>query len=363
MSKGLYIGIMSGTSLDGIDVALCSIDEHSCLLEASLFMPFDNSLKEDILSIIDTSTTVKQIGEIDHRLAHAFAKGVNALLKKENLQARDIIAIGSHGQTLWHEPNGEYPFSMQLGNPSVLAVETAIDVVADFRAKDIAMGGQGAPFAPAFHQFLFSDIKSCAVLNIGGMANITVFEPELIGYDVGCGNVLMDMWVLEHKNLPYDKDGNWAKSGKVHDELLKSILNDEYFNLKYPKSTGREYFNKKFLINYLEPFGKISHEDIQATLLAVTVHAVANEVKKFNIKELLLCGGGAKNIFLMSQLQKLLPKVDIKKTDDYNVKGDDLEAMIFAWFAYMRLEKRAVELKSVTGAKRSTILGGLYAKS
>jgi anhydro-N-acetylmuramic acid kinase len=362
MHKGLFIGIMSGTSLDGIDVALCKITEFSCTLEASLFMPFDNLLKEEILSIINSSTTIKQIGEIDHRLALSFAKAVNGLLKKENLKAEDIIAIGSHGQTLWHEPKGEYPFSMQLGNPSVLAVETGIDVVADFRSKDVVLGGQGAPFAPAFHQFLFSDIKSCAVLNIGGMANISILGKELIGYDVGCGNVLMDMWISEHKNLPYDKDGSWAKSGTLHAELLKTILNDDYFTLNYPKSTGREYFNKKFLINYLESFGRISHEDIQATLLAVTVHSIANEVKKFNIKELLLCGGGAKNIFLMSELQKLLPKVHVRTTDDYNINIDDLEAMIFAWFAYMRLEEKPVELKSVTGAKRSTILGGLYAK-
>jgi anhydro-N-acetylmuramic acid kinase len=354
---------MSGTSLDGVDVALCQIDENSCLLKASYFMPFKRDLKEEILSIINGTTTIKQIGELDYKLAVFFAKAVNALLKEENLKAEEIVAIGSHGQTLWHEPNGAFPFSMQLGNPSVLAVETGIDVVADFRAKDVAMGGQGAPFAPAFHQFLFSHLKSCAVLNIGGMANISILGKELIGYDTGCGNVLMDMWILEHKNLPYDKDGTWAKSGKVHPELLKNMLNDSYFNLKFPKSTGREYFDKKFLINYLESFGKIPSEDIQRTLLAVTVHSIANEVKKFNIKELLLCGGGAKNIFLMSELQTLLPEVDVKKTDDYNIDSDNLEAMIFAWFAYMRLEERPVALESVTGAKRSTILGGLYAKS
>ena len=363
MHKGLFIGIMSGTSLDGVDVVLCQISEETCRLEASYFMPFENTLKEKILSIINGLTTIKQIGEIDHRLALSFAKAVNVLLKKENVKAEDIIAIGSHGQTVWHEPNGEYPFSMQLGNPSVLAVETGIDVVADFRAKDVAMGGQGAPFAPAFHQFLFSHIKSCAVLNIGGMANISILGKEPIGYDTGCGNVLMDMWIDENKNLPYDRDGAWAKSGTVHNELLKNMLNDNYFNLSYPKSTGREYFNKKFLIKYLETFGKILPKDIQATLLALITHSIANEVKKFNIKELLVCGGGANNIFLMSELQRLLPKVRVMKTDEYSINGDNLEAMIFAWLAFMRLEKKPVALKSVTGAKRNTVLGGLYAKS
>jgi anhydro-N-acetylmuramic acid kinase len=363
MPKGLFIGLMSGTSLDGVDVALCQIDESSCLLKASYFMPFQRDLKEEILSVINGSTTIKEIGELDYKLAVVFSKAVNALLKQEHLLSDNIVAIGSHGQTLWHEPNGEFPFSMQLGNPSVLAVETGIDVVADFRAKDIAMGGQGAPFAPAFHQFLFSHLKSCAVLNIGGMANISILGKEPIGYDTGCGNVLMDMWIMEHKGLAYDKDGNWAKSGTVNDELLKNILNDSYFSLSFPKSTGREYFNKKFLINYLESFGKMPPEDVQATLLAVTVYSIANEIKKFNINRLLLCGGGTKNIFLMSELQRVLPNIYIEKTDDYNIDSDNLEAMIFAWFAYMRLEEKPVALEAVTGARRSTILGGLYAKS
>ncbi len=352
---------MSGTSLDGVDVALCQISNDSCHLEASLFIPFDKALKEEILSIINDLTTIKQIGEIDHRLALEFSKAVNLLLKNENLKAEDIVAIGSHGQTLWHESNGTYPFSMQLGNPSLLAVQTGIDVVADFRSKDVAQGGQGAPFAPAFHHFLFSHIKKCAVVNIGGMSNITILEPELIGYDTGCGNVLMDMWIFEHKNFPYDKDGKWAKSGMVNRELLNNMLNDNYFSLKYPKSTGREYFNKNFLIKYLDSLGKIPHEDIQATLLALTVHSIANEVKKFDIKELLLCGGGASNVFLMSELQKLLPIVKVKITDDYNISADNLEAMIFAWFAFKRLKRESIELKSVTGAKNNTILGGVYA--
>ena len=363
MEKKLYIGIMSGTSLDGIDVALCEIDQKSCKLVASNVEPFDTLLKKDILLAINGTTTLKQVGEIDQRLALSFAQAVNVLLEKENLKAEEIVAIGSHGQTLWHEPNGEHPFSMQLGNPSVLAVETGIDVVADFRAKDVALGGQGAPFAPAFHQFLFSHIESCAVLNIGGMANISILGKEPIGYDTGCGNVLMDMWINEHKNLAYDKDGAWAKSGIIHRELLNNMLKDNYFNLKFPKSTGREYFNKKFLINYLESCGKIPYKDIQATLLALTVESIANEVKKFTIKELLLCGGGAKNIFLMSELQKALPTIKVKTTDDYNIQSDDLEAMIFAWFAYMRLEEKPVALKSITGAKRSSVLGGVYAKS
>jgi len=361
MSKELYIGLMSGTSLDGVDVALCRINKEHCSLVSSSFMAFPIALKKEILLVINGTTTLKQVGEIDSKLALFFAEAVNNFLDNSDFRGNQIKAIGSHGQTLWHEPNGAYPFSMQLGNASLLAVKTGIDVVADFRAKDVALGGQGAPFAPAFHQFLFSSIKQGAVLNIGGMANITILGEEPIGYDTGCGNVLMDLWIDEHQNRAYDKDGAWAKSGKIHKKLLENLLKDYYFNLSFPKSTGREYFNKKFLIKYLDSLGKIPREDIQATLLALTVKSIANEIKKFQIKELLVCGGGAKNIFLMGQLQKELPLVRVKVTDDYDVDSDNLEAMIFAWLAYKRLAGEQVDLKSVTGAKNNTILGGVYA--
>jgi anhydro-N-acetylmuramic acid kinase len=358
-----YIGIMSGTSLDGIDVALCKIDADSCRLEASLSTSFDIKLKETILLAINGTTTLKEIGEIDYRLALEFAKAVNLLLKQEKLQPQDIVAIGSHGQTLWHEPNGEYPFTMQLGNPSVLAVETGITVVADFRSKDVASGGQGAPFAPVFHRELFSDIEECAVVNIGGMANISILSSSLIGYDSGCGNVLMDMWISECLGEPYDKDGAWAELGRVHKALLNNLLSDNYFRLNYPKSTGREYFNKHFLRKYLEPFDKISDEDIQATLLALTVQTIANEIKKFSIKKLLVCGGGARNSYLMRELQAELSTLEVNTTDSYGVSSDDMEAMIFAWFAYKRLQNENIDLKTVTGAEDNKILGGIYASN
>ncbi len=357
-----YIGIMSGTSLDGVDVALCQIDKHCCLLEESYYIPFDNDLKNQIINMINGTTTFQEVGKVDYLLGTFFAKAVNELLEKAELSSEDIVAIGSHGQTVWHQPNDVTPFSMQLGNPSVLAVHTKIDVVTDFRSKDIALGGQGAPFAPAFHHFLFSHIQNCAVLNIGGMANISIFEPNLIGYDTGCGNVLMDLWIKECKNEEYDKDGAWAKSGTVNPKLLNNMLEDKYFLLNFPKSTGREYFNKEFLIKYLKSVGKIPNEDIQATLLALTVTSIANEIKKFKIEKLLVCGGGTKNIFLMEQLQELLPHVEVSSTTKYGVDSDNLEAMIFAWFAHKRLANEKINLKSVTGAKKNIILGAIYAK-
>ena len=358
-----YIGIMSGTSLDGVDVALCEVSAKRCYLLATYFVPFDTSLKNKILKLITNGTTLKEIGEVDHQLALFFAKGVNELLSENFIDPLEVKAIGLHGQTLWHEPLGTHPFSMQLGNASVVAIETGIDVVSDFRSKDIAMGGQGAPLAPAFHAFLFSHLEGVAVVNIGGMANISLFEPKLLGYDTGCGNVLMDLWVTEHLHVAYDKDGTWAKAGQVHKELLHNMLSDPYFLLNYPKSTGREYFNKKFLRKYLEPLGKICAKDVQATLLALTVESIANEIKNFNVKELLVCGGGVRNTFLMEKLQEALPSVKVNSTQKYSVDADNMEAMIFAWLAYKRVHHEKVDLKSVTGAKDNIILGAIYAKN
>ena len=360
--KKRYIGLMSGTSLDGVDVALCQVDNKICYLESSYFVSFPITLKHMIINLIQNKIDIRDIGKLDHILALFFAQAVNELLEKVSLSSEEIAAIGLHGQTVWHEPTGKYPFSLQLGNASVLASETNIDVISDFRSKDVALGGQGAPLAPAFHAFLFSNLSHCAVLNIGGMANISILEPELIGYDIGCGNVLMDMWIEEHLKRPYDNNGSWAKSGKVHEELLENMLRDDYFILKFPKSTGREYFNKKFLINYLEPFDKIAAEDVQATLLALTVTSIVNEIKTFKIEKLLVCGGGVRNIFLMENLQKRLPLIEVTSTEKYGVDADNMEAMIFAWLADKRVKKERVGLKTVTGAKNNTVLGAIYAK-
>ena len=364
MCSGYFIGLMSGTSLDGVDVSLCKISKNHFSCEGSYYLKMEQSLKDELLSMIEGETTLAQVGRVDHKLAIFFAEAVNAFLKQEKIEAKEIVAIGSHGQTLWHEPKGENPFSMQLGNASVLAVETGIDVVTDFRSKDIALGGEGAPFAPAFHNFLFSKIKKCAVLNIGGMANISILGENLIGYDTGCGNVLMDMWISEIRDLPYDRDGLWAKMGNIDEKLLENMLKDDYFNLNYPKSTGREYFNKVFLIKYIEPYrDTLSPEDIEATLLALTVHSIANEIKKFDIEELLVSGGGADNLYLMEMLQRELPNIKVSKTERYGISSDNMEAMIFAWLAYKRLNRESISLKSVTGAKNNTILGGVYARS
>ncbi len=354
----LYIGVMSGTSLDGVDVTLCEIDDSTCKLISSFELPFDAELKEEILNIINGSTTLEQIGMLDNKLGHLFADAVNAFIQKQSIDAKSIDAIGLHGQTLWHKPNGDNPFSMQLGCPNIVRVQTNIKVVADFRRMDIANGGQGAPFAPAFHQFIFKE-KDSAVLNIGGMANITILGENLRGWDTGCGNVLMDMWIQKCKNIPYDKDGEFAKSGSVDADLLDAMINDDYFKQLPPKSTGREYFNDTWLANHLPMFQTTKDEDIQRTLLELTAKSIANDVKANNIKALIVCGGGVKNTFLMQRLQEIC-QIEIASSDDKDVSSEFMESMAFAWLAYKRVHGEVVELSSVTGATKDSILGGIY---
>ena len=359
MAKERYIGVMSGTSLDGVDVVLCEIDDRSCTLLASLEFPFPSELKAELLSMIAGKCTLEEVGRADHSLGLLFTEAVASLLVSHNIDASSITAIGLHGQTLWHTPSGEYAFTMQLGDPNILAAKTDIAVVADFRRKDVALGGQGAPFAPAFHEFILDNINSSvSVVNIGGMANITVLGDTLIGYDTGCGNVLLDMWIAKHKNMGYDKEGAWARSGSVNYTLLDTMMADAYFLQPYPKSTGREKFNEAWLDGMIKATQvKLSPEDIQRTLLEFTALSISNEVLKFNTDVVLLCGGGAKNSFLVERIKALMPNVEVAIAQN----PDEIEAMTFAWLAYKRIHNEKVNLKDVTGASDNAVLGGIYA--
>jgi anhydro-N-acetylmuramic acid kinase len=357
----LYIGVMSGTSLDGIDIALCEIKGESFELLHSEGYPFDKKLKADILTAINSPTTLKTIGELDTRLGHLYANAINTFILTKKIDKKYIKAIGLHGQTLWHEPNGEFPFSMQLGNANVITVQTGVSVISDFRQKDIALGGQGAPFAPVFHQFMFCRLKgNIAVLNIGGMANLSILGEKLTGYDTGCGNILMDNWISSKKGLPYDKDGEWASSGTVNPKLLKLMLLDPYFSQKAPKSTGREYFNKKWLEKKLHDFIVVKDEDIQATLLELTAQTISNEVKKTSTDMLIVCGGGVKNTQLMKRLKTEINGVEVISSDECGVSSEFMESMAFAWLAYKRINKEKVELSSVTGSRENAMLGAIY---
>lgn len=356
----LYIGVMSGTSMDGIDIVLCDIDANHCLLKASAEFKFDSELKAEILNMINGSTTLNQVGTVDNKLGTLFADAINDFIKKESIDAITIKAVGLHGQTLWHAPDAEYPFSMQLGDANVVSTKTNIQVVADFRRMDIANGGQGAPFAPAFHQEIFKNLdKKTVVLNIGGMANITLLGKELKGWDTGCGNVLMDYWSSIHTNADYDKDAVFALSGEVNEALLESFLEDEYFKKLPPKSTGREYFNPTWLSNHLPLFDTIKAEDVQRTLLELTAKSISKDANHTNAQLLIVCGGGAKNPLLMQRLRELC-RAEVKISDEFGISSEYMEAMAFAWLAYKRVHNEKVKLSSVTGAKKDSILGGIY---
>jgi len=361
MNKERYIGIMSGTSMDGVDVVLCEIDASHCKLLAEYEHPFPPALKEEILQAINGSVTLQKVGEIDHKLGVLFADAVNVLMQNVSLAPETVCAIGSHGQTLWHQPSGKTPFSMQLGDPNIITARTGMRVVTDFRRKDMALGGSGAPFAPAFHAFLLgSNNGSMCVVNIGGIANITVLDETLLGYDTGPGNMLMDAWIMQHKGVGYDKEGAWAREGRVNYRLLDAMMEDAYFSAPYSKSTGREKFNLDWLENVQRlVFGDektIAPIDMQRTLLELTALSISNEVLKFNPDMLLLCGGGTKNSLLVERIAALMPNIQVGIME----QADSLEAMMMAWLAYKRLHNEPVNLKHVTGAKENTILGGVY---
>lgn len=363
-----YIGVMSGTSLDGIDIAYCKIDPDGFELVESAIYPFNRDERIAVFSAINTPTALRIIGELDTRLGEMFADAITNFIAEKGIDRGSIKAIGLHGQTLWHEPNSQHPFSMQLGNPNVVVARTGISVVSDFRQKDIANGGQGAPFTPAFHHYLFSNLEgNIGVLNIGGMANLTLIGEPLIGYDTGCGNVLMDYWVSQHNSASFDEEGRWAKSGTPNNDLLRLMLQEPYFLKEAPKSTGRELFNGKWLRNKLDQFSQkkggtvhLKNRDIQATLLELSVASIAQEVKKSKTDLLIVCGGGVKNDFLMKRLQEELPSVKIVSSDERGISSKFMEAMAFAWLAHERVHKKAVKLSSVTGAKKDSILGALY---
>ncbi len=369
MSKRqLYIGLMSGTSADGIDAALVDLQATPQLL-ATHSNPFPNQLRERILDIsLPGENEIDRMGALDMELGSYFAECALTILTKAALSPSQIIAIGSHGQTIRHRPPGSITgsFTLQIGDPNRIAELTGITTVADFRRRDMAAGGQGAPLVPAFHNAIFHNTnQSRAIVNIGGMANITwlPIKGSVMGFDTGPGNVLMDTWIFRHLEKPFDQNGSWAASGKVMPELLNQMLTEPYFSLPAPKSTGREKFNAQWLSDLLQHLMiKASAEDIQATLLeltAVTICANINNLSNDKI-EVLVCGGGAFNHQLMARITNLLPNATVRTTAEYGVDPQWIEAMAFAWLAKQTLERHPGNLCAVTGAKREVILGGVY---
>ena len=365
-----YIGIMSGTSLDAIDLVIARRSADGFKQVAGFAAELPEDLRSRLLTICrDKQVDLLTLGEVDHLFALTCADALNQLLKDNRFSAAQICAIGSHGQTIFHSPLGRYPFSLQIGDANLLAARTGITCVADFRRMDMAYGGQGAPLVPAFHQALFArQGENRVILNIGGIANISLLTStsKVLGYDTGPGNMLMDAWINRVQGKHFDKDGQFAKQGNMQPALLSQLLSDPYFALPAPKSTGREKFNLAWLEEQLTALADnvFSDADIQRTLLEFTALTISEQIKMHNTGcEVFVCGGGALNPMLMSRLQSLMP---LHKIGDTNALGVDpmfVEAIAFAWLAEQRILARAVPLKSVTGAKQDAILGAVYLAS
>ncbi|WP_373099439.1 MULTISPECIES: anhydro-N-acetylmuramic acid kinase [Pasteurellaceae] len=367
-----YLGIMSGTSLDGVDLALMDFSAGGSRLIAAAFTPMPQEIRAKLTALLRTGqTSLQHLGELDHRLALLYAECVNDFLRRQRLSTRDIQAIGCHGQTVWHAPQGPYPFTMQLGDMNLLAAKTGIAVIGDFRRKDMAYGGQGAPLVPAFHQGLFgTSERVTVVLNIGGISNISVLIPgqPVIGYDTGPGNALMDDWIERHLGKPYDENGRWAQSGQVSAALLQDLLDDPYFALPPPKSTGREWFNAAWLAEKRQKHTALSPCDVQATLLEFTLQSTLQSLSAIRRQtalpcRLLVCGGGAKNPLLMARFKQALPDWTVATTTEYGLDVDYVEAAAFAWLAYRYRNGLAGNLPSVTGAQSAVGLGAFFSPS
>lgn len=361
----LYIGLMSGTSMDGIDAALVDVENNRLL--CGITKKYSNELKKNIENVlIGTHLSLASICQLNTLIGQEFAAAANDLLAKSRLFPKDIAAIGSHGQTLCHNTNCTIPYTMQLGCGHTISSLTGITVVADFRTRDLVNGGQGAPYAPLYHQELFSSKEEdLAVVNIGGITNITLLRSEvpLQGWDVGPGNCLMDAWIKKHLGKDYDEKGEWAQQGQLIESLLQALMQDHFIRLSAPKSIGKEYFSLSWLDTFLKK--EYKPEDVQNTLLAFTAQTIAHTLlaEHHSVSKLYLCGGGVHNQALFRMLLQLLPNYIIKSVAEKGVSPDYLEAMMFAWLADKTIKQIPIDLSTITGSKGPVILGAIYSNT
>ena len=376
--KNHYIGIMSGTSLDGIDAVLAAVsDDGKLKVLVHADIPIDASLRQTYFQLQKSSENeLHHEALASNQLAIHYSLVVEKILKITNLKASDIQAIGAHGQTIRHQPglHDAIGYTLQSLNPALLAEKTSINVVANFRARDVASGGQGAPLVPAFHWSQFAQPEATAVLNIGGISNLSLLpglknasDQELVsGFDCGPGNALMDQWALQSISKPFDDGGEWAAQGQVIEKLLLSFLSDPFFKKAPPKSTGRDLFNADWLNHHLEITGSKTSRpvDIQATLLALTAQSIAQSLMQYAplTKKLVICGGGSKNKHLINTLQSLCPFLvsSIETTEKFGIDPQAVEAAAFAWLAWSHQVKRPANLPAVTGARGLRVLGAHY---
>lgn len=366
----LYIGLMSGTSLDGVDGVLAEFDSSSCQVLAHASAPLPANLQAELLALNQPGLNeLHRAALAANALMQVYADVAQQLLAATGSTFQQIIALGAHGQTVRHQPHihGGTGYTIQLCNPALLAELTGINVVADFRSRDVAAGGQGAPLVPVFHQAVFGHLgETTAVLNIGGMANLTVIGPELshdvMGFDCGPGNVLIDTWCQQQRHQAFDAAGAWAASGQIHAGLLSTLLAEPYFALPAPKSTGRDLFNPAWLQTRLARHPGLAAQDIQATLTELTARACAECVSSYalNSKSILVCGGGAFNQHLMQRLQTLLPQFTVQSTAAHGLPPLQVEAAAFAWLARKAIRREPLALQNITGAPGARIAGGIF---
>lgn len=366
----LFIGLMSGTSLDGVDGVLVDLSNTRLKVIAHVNAPLSQALTQELLALNSPGVNeIHRAALAANALVRVYAHIVAQLLHTSGLNAAQVAAIGAHGQTVRHQPQAfdGTGYTLQLNNPALLAELTGIDVVADFRSRDIAAGGQGAPLVPAFHQSVFGRVgETVAALNIGGISNLTVMGPgggnDVIGFDCGPGNALMDAWCQQHLGHAYDADGAWAAAGHVHEGLLGRLLEEPYFAQAAPKSTGRDLFNLTWLHWRLEGFSSVAPVDVQATLTELTAITCASSLRKYGnaAQQMIVCGGGAFNGHLMCRLQAHLPSLQVTSSERHGLPPQQVEATAFAWLASKTAARQTTSLQTVTGARGARISGAIY---
>lgn len=362
-----YLGLMSGTSQDGVDAALVTLDSNDYMVHLTATTPYPDELRQRIEALLaESQVSLRELGQLDVAIGVFFAQCATRLLRDSALESIDIAGIGHSGHTVFHSPDGTEPFTLQLGDPSTVAARTGITTVGHLRQMDVALGGQGAPLAPAFHQWSFSDPgESRVVVNIGGIANASILQPGRVlqGFDTGPGNTLMDRWTQRCTGRPYDHNGAWSKTGKVHGKLLNELMLDPYFQRPPPKSTGLEHFNPGWMQAALDRTGEHPGEaDIQATLTELTAATIAMAIHAADCKpqRVILCGGGARNGALTERLAAHLTGIPLESSARHGIEPEWVEAVLFAWLARARLRGEPGNAPSVTGASRLAALGGVY---
>ena len=366
--SALYLGLMSGTSMDGVDAALCAFDGvRFAGVQATATQVYDPALRRALLRLQRElpAITLEELARLERGVTDTFAKAAQQALAQARAKASEVHAAGAHGQTVYHDPAGTGS-SLQLLNPSLLAAQVGVTTVADFRRADIARGGQGAPLVPAFHHSVFAAAEPRCVLNVGGIANITILPDaearSVRGFDTGPGNGLMDEWIQAQRGEPFDRDGAWAAGGRIHEDLLDALLGEPYFAQPPPKSTGRDRFNLEWARRRYAKFGQVHGADVQRTFCELTARSVAAALAQHGhgAKRLYVCGGGARNRTLMDALRAALKDVSLEDTGALGLDPGSVEPVAFAWLAMRALDGKPGNLPAVTGAAKAAVLGGIY---